>query len=884
MTSRLNTDSLISAIGVDLYDFDPLTGAETVHRFGTTEFVDMAGNAYEALIANTGITLGNQINDTLGGLQSLSWTAVASLVNTGLVTDLINYNTLINNRLDIRWFIWDALSGDIAEELTLYSGKVKSREFTNEIWAIRCEHIVTDLIQSFPTEIISPVNYPRTDPDNFGAPVPHVFGEMNTGPFDGEGRGARLAKCIDTAGVPLGGWLSSYVATVRGGLFEYNSGVWYEVGDTRNGEVQVDGTYDDSAGNITSIVNSSRKYRNYLGYATANSSLNGWEIVNDGRKGTSIGLEFNLESGEFFEAVFNQSSDRGIIQSMKLVIQRRGVAQFSPDWGVTLLKEGVSVLVAGVPDIVTDSNLYVHGLDITDFTWSDLALLTVKLPSFDVELTQIYLEIEFLRKEDDTLPIIFQRITGYNFTNPIWQIYRILIEPTLCNIDPQYIDLPSFQAAAEARDDWEFSFQINDIKSRDFVNSLNQECSSFLYIRDNKIACGVRTNTQEPVTAIIDTPDIRLEGQGIFCDFLPEDRIVNDVGLKFNQELASGKYFDILIASSLSRNDMPTAVTLQNNRWEASGLKAQVGDKAFNFITGQIHEITEANANYIVVDPIPDGEGRVLYGPNIAAKSVRSRYGNRVSRSMGGSTPNFSELGAYSNAYIANRSTAQLWIDAILDGLAEPPLVSKLATYWKYALLYIGDTILVDSPAFPEHLRPGKVGVTTNFVHRVEQHRSIDVDIRSPAEIGDYLIVDYEVMKITGRGNRSFRVERAALDSKLESHDTGVDIRLFTSKFQVKNKAQNLNGLAWSYTVEQSVPGYIPRPYLGSNRGIAPNEPTQQELNSNFYVGSKNGLIHEPRPGLMSSGMVPYIDPSEAEIIEETGGLDDTTFNPDYGF
>ena len=204
MTIRLNTDSLISAIGVDLYDFDPLTGNETVHRFGTTEFVDMSGNAYQTLIADTGIALANQINDTLGGLQSLSWSAVAYLVNTDLVTDLINYNTLINNRLDIRWFIWDTLDGAIAEEITLYSGKIKSREFTNEIWAIRCEHIVTDLIQSFPIEIISPGNYPRTDPDNFGSPVPHVFGEMNIGPFDGEGRGARLAKCIDTAGVPFG--------------------------------------------------------------------------------------------------------------------------------------------------------------------------------------------------------------------------------------------------------------------------------------------------------------------------------------------------------------------------------------------------------------------------------------------------------------------------------------------------------------------------------------------------------------------------------------------------------------------------------------------------------------------------------------------------------
>ena len=129
--------------------------------------------------------------------------------------------------------------------------------------------------------------------------MPHVFGEMNIGPFDGEGRGARLAKCIDTAGVPLGGWLSSYVATVRGGLFEYNSGVWYEVIDTEEGVAQVDGTYNDSAGNITSIVSSSRLYRNYLGFATADSSLDGWEVVNDGRSNTGIRLEFNLGAGEF---------------------------------------------------------------------------------------------------------------------------------------------------------------------------------------------------------------------------------------------------------------------------------------------------------------------------------------------------------------------------------------------------------------------------------------------------------------------------------------------------------------------------------------------------------------------------------------------------------
>lgn len=883
MTERLNTDSLITAIGIDIYDFNAVTEVETVRRFGSTKFQDMAGNSYTSLIANTGVQLGNQINDTLGGLQSLVWTAVVNLVNTAHITDLINYNTLINNRLDIRMFLWDNLSGSIVEELTLYSGKIKSREYTDEIWSIHLEHIVTDLIQSFPNLLISPLNYPRSAPDNFGVPVPHVFGNMNIGPFDGKGLGARLAKCIDISNSSQGGFLASYIATTRNELFEYNAGAWYEVTSSENGLVLLDtatGTAmtDDSDGNITTILSSGRKYRNYPAFATTNSRLDGWEVLVDGRNDSSIELESNLASGQFFEALFSQSTDRGIIQSAQLVIERRGDQLFVPDWGVTLQKEGVSVLSANANDIdiTTDPLKFVHELDISNLAWSDLALLTLRVPRLDVDITQIYLEIEFLRKEDDTLPDIYQKITGYDESNPILQILLLLKESTLCNIDTQYIDEATFTEAAIARSDWDFSFQVNTILSKEFINSLLQECSAFLYIRNNKIACGVRTNIQEPIAAILDPPDIRYSGQGVFCDFLPENRIVNDIALRYGLESASGKYFNIEIASSLFRADSPIDVTETNGRWTSAELNNNppvVGDTIFDFNTGKSHTVTEVGTGYVEATPTPNIDGKIVYGPNIAPKSVRSRYINKVSRSMGGDRPNFSELGSYNNAFIHTEATAKLWVNNVLDALAQPPLVSKLATYWKYALLNTGDTVLVDSPAFPDHARPGTIGTLTYNIPNTAGWKIIILTNASVANIGDYLLIDTEVMRIQAKMQNGFWVERGALQSRIAEHKAQTAVKLFTSKFQVKNKASNLNGLAWSLTVERVTPYYIPISTLGTTREIAPSDPTQQELSSNFYGSSESGLINEIRFGLFGSRTAPMADRTAVEAEEETQTL-----------
>ena len=888
MTDRLNTDSLISAIGVDIYDFNPRTGVETVRRFGSTEFTDSGSNDYEALIANTGVHLGNQFNDTLGGLQSLSWTATVNLVNTEHVTELINYNTLINNRVDIRMFIWDSIiRDDPAEEITLYSGKVKSREFTDEIWVIQLEHVVTDLIQSFPTLLVSPANYPRTDPNNFGSPVPHVFGSMDRGPFDGEGKGARLARCMDVSNSPHGGFLPGHEITTRGDMFEYNSGAWYQVVDKEDGLVTLDPSdgsmlTDDSDSNISTITSSKRLYRNYIAFPTTSNRLAGWEVLADGYANTSIQLASNLNVGETFQGLFSASSDRGAINTVTLVIERRGVQEFIGNWGVTLSIDGDNKLVGDRGDILTDTFKYVHEVDETDLTWNDLAQLTLTIPRLDVDITQVYLEIELLRKEDDTLPVIYQKVTGFNSDNPVAHIYEILSGSTLCNIPASDLLVESFADAAVTRVDWNFNFQVDKTSGKDLVNRILQECSAFLYIRDNKIACGVRTNTQQPTAAMIDPADIRYSGQGLFCDFLPENRIVNDVALRYGLDTASGKYYDIEISSSLSRISSPTPALYASdhrgtfwNLLEGLSPLPVVGDKVFDFNTGGIFTVTKLDDYFLYVTPTPTLIASIIYGPNITAKSVRSRYINRVIRSMGGAQPNFTELGAYNNEFISDGATAKLWVDNVLDALADPPLIAKLATYWKYARLHIGDTILFDSPAIPENARPGIIGQLHNFMPALPSMTWVSMDRSTIAGIGDYLLIGSEVIEVVRPGPGFYHVNRGALGSEVAAHSVGDDVRLFTSKFQVKNKVSNLNTLTWSFTVERATPNYIPTSFFGSNSGRITSDPSLEQLSDNFTVSSANGLINERRPGQFGSQLLRDDDGGIPQVTETTTSFDE---------
>ena len=300
------------------------------------------------------------------------------------------------------------------------------------------------------------------------------------------------------------------------------------------------------------------------------------------------------------------------------------------------------------------------------------------------------------------------------------------------------------------------------------------------------------------------------------------------------------------------------------------------GDKVFDFITGIVHEAQSVREGFVRVVPTPSASGRILFGPNISAKSIRSRYNNRVSRSMGGSVPNFSELGAYDNEFIYDEPTADLWVNNVLDALSQPPLIVKVSTYWKFLNLNIGDTVLFDSPIIPENARPGVIGRLT-YMDMADRStvKNVYTTGNASQERGDYILIDDEVMEVTGRGYGHLLVNRGALGSQIKTHKVGANIRLFTSKYQVKSKAININALAWAITLERTVPNYVPKPFLAASRRSASTSPTVSELISNFYPSTVNGLINEVIPNVKASGLVMYGDLGAQEINSDNEGRAD---------
>ena len=848
-----NTREFISTLAVDIYEFDAIDGTEIRHSYATSRFTYNSVD-YLPYIADEGVVLGNQINDTLGGLQSLQWICTVNLINTIHVSDLLESNTLMNNKLVITLFQWNSLDSASPDNSdVLYEGLIKSREFNDRIWSIKCEHIVSDLIKPFPVDIISLVTLPRTDPDNYGKPIPFVFGQMNISPFSGQGRTARAAPCVDTSGAPLGGFLSSKVVTSAGGLLEYNNNAWYEVVDV-----------SQNSDNSLTITSSKRRYRSYIAVDTGNNSLTEWETFADGRSDSNVDLDAGLADGEFFEGTFTSSSDRGAITSAKLYIERTGLSLFSTDWGVTLSKEGVDILT-GSPDIMTDNRLFIQDIDISDLSWNDLALLTVKLPKLDLDITQVYIEIEFLRGEEDTIPDIYQLVTGFSDVNPINQIKTILTHSSLCGIPISRIDEDTFTEAARIREGWEFSFVLDEVKGADFINTLLQECAAFLYIKSNKIACGVRTNVNDPVHAIIDPNDVILSGIGVFCDFLPENRIVNDVSLRYRYDYASNKYERINIASSLARNSEAVTATFNSiqRRWDVSNT-AQAGDKVYDVNTGKIHDVISATSSHIVVSPYPTKNGRILYGPNLSAVAIRSRYANKLSRSMGGKIPNFSELGSYDNRFIAKDAVAELWVNSVLSQLAQPVLIAKIATYWKYNELNIGDTVLFDSPSLPDSRRPFVVDQTANPLRAESYYVTVATRNYDAFQVGEYILIDSEVMKVVSKGQHYIKIDRGLLDSNISEHADGADIRVFSTKYQVKNISIDINNLLWNITIERVSPYYRPRPILATGSDRADKETSLREFRERFYLSNVSGLMFEGREDVLGPGLEATQDVDDA--------------------
>ncbi len=833
MPIDFTNNNLLVTVAVELRIDNPITFQQDVHRWSSAPLIN-----HDPILSERSITLSPQTNDLLGGLAPLSLSGTVHVVNLSYISEIMRDSTLLGSQLTI------SLVDAAGEERLLFSGVVVSREFSNDEWVIIAEHSILRSMTSFPKTLLSPLN--TLDDRIFGQPVPYVFGSMEKSPYDGSGRDYLLAPAISLDGASRGRFRASHNLAVSGDLYELFQDSVLEIPN------QTNETIEDSV----------RRIRLYLGSDADGNGLRNWRDISDGENTTYANIEADTSSTRMLGR-FTSLSDAGDITAARLVLRRfDNTTSFDAGWGVTL----GTLLDSNIQPDVSDPNLYIHPL-VADVSWNDLSSSLLTLPSINIDIADCYIEVTFTKREARELPTILQKARGPNITNStnfIRQVEFILTDSDFYGFASTLLDSNTFDVAAAAIDGWQSAFAISTIQERDLLDALLKECGAFLYIREGLIAVGLLGRATAPVTAFIDPYHILEEAGGVSCDFYPESRITNDISVRWG----SGPYRDIIIASSLSRSPQQTAI-LSGGVWTVQGHNAQVGDDCYDATTGRLHEITATTANSLTVDPAPTGNGRIFYGSNLNVKSIRSRFITNTVRSMGGSVPNFSDLGSYDSVFIANEATAKLWIDFMLDRLSIPLLLVKFITYHKAESLHIGDTVLFDSPLLPGRTRTAAITTLLGVLTEYERDDRLAFRTMTPVEVGDYLVLGQEVMRVIGVTRGRVQVERGVLDSSTQAHNDRATVRVFTRPFQVKTIIKNINNLTWTITLEELPRSKAVPQAFGEASGSVDLTLQEHLLRESVYVSNVNGLLVEGAPDVNLAVPSPGLTPLHEPLLKE---------------
>ena len=114
--------------------------------------------------------------------------------------------------------------------------------------------------------------------------------------------------------------------------------------------------------------------------------------------------------------------------------------------------------------------------------------------------------------------------------------------------------------------------------------------------------------------------------------------------------------------------------------------------------------------------------------------------------------------------------------------------------------------------------------------------------------MGEYILIDSEVMKVVSKGQHYIKIDRGLLDSNISEHADGADIRVFSTKYQVKNISIDINNLLWNITIERVSPYYRPRPILATGSDRADKETSLREFRERFYLSNVCLLYTSPSP------------------------------------
>ena len=393
---------------------------------------------------------------------------------------------------------------------------------------------------------------------------------------------------------------------------------------------------------------------------------------------------------------------------------------------------------------------------------------------------------------------------GLLLENPVHQLQYMLRSKVLLNQAVARVDTTSFDAADDDRSTWKFRFSMTQqADAAGFLNAFCFQAGLHLFIgADGTWKCVAQEKTRAAQHTFIWDWNLatRPGTKEPLANFsrTPIRDIINEVALRYSLNRATGEYEKLKVRSGKFRETSTCAVVAST---------VTLTDAAATFLTGDVpafigeHVYIESDQDYTILtiptdttltlvsvsgDPVADTSAGTTYwrGPNVRGAMIRSQARYKTENPLGSPVRAYeTEQGGFTSDFIQDDTTAEAFLDQLQDWRSQRRLRCVLHTYLNAVDVELGDVAYLEHPWIPASRSAIALDQLGEAIDTSETNWTVDI----PAvwRVDDYILVDNEIVKVTGVNASDIDVTRAQANTEAATHADNAAIYRITRKWEV---------------------------------------------------------------------------------------------------
>ena len=861
-------------------DADVPGGSTSTLRYGTRKYtLPSTSVTYDDKLREGGLSLGWHQARIGGGLAEVAGFSYV-LANEGQESVTLSDEYFLENDAVRVYLIFVSGSEAAADKIEIARGVIENYPFSMRDFTFDVIDGSDKDFSEFPTRDVNLIEHPYAPMDTLAKVIPVPFGNVNVGPFSGDGSTPFLAP---TRNIDI--FLRKYISGTAND--SYSTAYQYYANARRMAEVL---QKTQSSTTYFTVDDFTRKLILSPVMPKSTNEVADWYFVADGKYSgggaTTVTLALNTDLDVYIGGCPKLGSVTAVTCE---IISAVG------EWDYNVL--------IGTTSLASDTDVSGNqSITLAASTWEDdwdFERVSVEINGKEAAtITEIYLDVRYddqQTTEAESLPIYqatvgFEDVTanyadgavisssGTALRNSVDILHALFRGKTLLNLPTADINTASFTTAKAARTDWNFDFVIDNALNIEFLNEYAFQSGLHLF-KDFQGLWKVVAQDKDRIPTqsfwsdhniALRNPDAVPEEYEYDVEFArtPIRDIINEVALRYRLDRTTGEYTKMAVASGRYRNTGTGTLTAAGLFTDASAnfsINGTTVNDTLYIATDKAYTVSAIAPSGVTTLTLTSSTGINVHGsattyysgPNLTGEMIRSQLRYKTTNPLGQELKDFTDVGGYTSDLIADDTTAQAFVDHITTLRSQRRLQVEFGTWLNAVDVELGDTVWFDHPWLPVSRRP--VQYTTlgaslsNSATTVTVQTGFSTMFRqvSGSTEKDYIKIDNEVMKVltivTSGSANTITVTRGEAGTQAVAHDNGAAVyHLNRVRWEVVGLQYDVENVQIRVQAQETPPAFKPEGRAVSSvaySGVNWNSATEAQRIQSGWATPFNGLM-----------------------------------------